>query len=162
MSDPATEIFEWTASDERETERLGAELAAVLPPGAVVALVGDLGAGKTRLVKAVAAALGADPNDVSSPTFTLLHEYQGRVPIYHLDTYRLKSIEEFLDLGIDELLDSGGITFVEWADRMKDALPRDLLWIEIESHGETQRAFRLHGSGPQSAAMVGELRARLK
>ena len=105
--------------NEQDTERLGAALAEVLPPGTVVALIGTLGAGKTRLVQAVAAALGVPRGSVTSPTFVLVNEYrQGRLPVYHFDTYRLKDDDEFLDLGPDEYFESDGLTFVEWADRV--------------------------------------------
>ena len=91
-------MLTFTANNEHDTDRLGAALAEVLPPGTVVALIGTLGAGKTRLVQAVAAALGVPPGSVTSPTFVLVNEYTGgRLPIYHFDTYRLKDDDEFLD-----------------------------------------------------------------
>src|SRR5262244_3895305 len=119
--------------DEHDTDRLGAALAAALPPGTLIALVGTLGAGKTRLVQAVAAALGVPRDAVTSPTFVLVNEYrQGRVPIFHFDTYRLKDDDEFLALGPEEYFDSAGITFVEWADRVAGLLPADRVEITIE------------------------------
>src|SRR5688572_1112199 len=115
-----------TAHSERDTERLGAALANVLPPGTVVGLIGTLGAGKTRLVQAVATALGMPPGSVTSPTFVLVNEYRGgRMPVFHFDTYRLKDEDEFLALGPDEYFESNGLTFVEWADRVADLLPRE-------------------------------------
>ena len=121
-------MFTFTANNEHDTERLGAALADVLPPGTVVGLIGTLGAGKTRLVQAVAAALGVPPGNVTSPTFVLVNEYRGgRMPVYHFDTYRLKDDDEFLDLGPDEYFDSNGLTFVEWADRVADLLPDERL-----------------------------------
>jgi tRNA threonylcarbamoyladenosine biosynthesis protein TsaE len=129
-----------TLQNEEDTDRFGAALAEVLPPGTVVALIGTLGAGKTRLVQAVAAALGIPRDAVTSPTFVLVNEYrQGRVPIFHFDTYRLKDDDEFLALGPEEYFDSAGITFVEWADRVADLLPASRLEVAIEVTGDCSR-----------------------
>ena len=108
---------------ERETAAIGRELAGSLTAGDVVLLVGDLGAGKTALVRGLAEGLGVDPNEVSSPTFTLVQEYRGgRLPLYHVDLYRLKAIE-VEDLGLDELTLEGGVTAIEWPDRLPRPLP---------------------------------------
>jgi tRNA threonylcarbamoyladenosine biosynthesis protein TsaE len=133
-------MFTFTANSECDTDRLGAALAAVLPPGTVVALIGTLGAGKTRLVQAVAAAVGVPRANVTSPTFVLVNEYTGgRLPIYHFDTYRLKDDDEFLNLGPDEYFDSNGLTFVEWADRVADLLPDERVEITIDVTGDSSR-----------------------
>src|SRR6478672_6872154 len=127
-------MFTFVSHGEFDTERLGAALASVLPAGTVVGLIGPLGAGKTRLVQAVATALGVRPGSVTSPTFVLVNEYtSGRLPVYHFDTYRLKDDDEFLNLGPDEYFDSNGITFVEWADRVATLLPKDRLEIAIDA-----------------------------
>jgi len=139
--------LEVVVRSESETDRLGALLADVLESGTVVALVGNLGAGKTRLVRAVAIAAGVDPREINSPTFVLVHEYEGRWPIYHFDTYRLQNPDEFLDLGAQDYFASGGICFVEWADRVPQTLPVDHLRIEIETIGETERKFRITAGG---------------
>lgn len=107
-----------TTRSEAETAAVGAELARTLRPGAVVLLSGDLGAGKTAFVRGMAEGLGIDPADVSSPTFTLVQEYRGgRLPLYHVDLYRLKP-SEVDDLGLDEITQAGGVTAVEWPDRL--------------------------------------------
>lgn len=151
--------FEFRSTSEADTLRLGAALADVLQPGAVVALVGNLGAGKTRLVRAVAEAAGVDPKTVNSPTFVLVQEYEGKWPIYHFDTYRLHDTHEFLDLGADEYLHSQGVCFIEWADRVRDVLPADVLRIEIAITGETSRDFRFTATGPCSEKIVQALAA---
>jgi tRNA threonylcarbamoyladenosine biosynthesis protein TsaE len=140
------------AESEADTFELGRWLAQVLRPGAIVALVGDLGAGKTRLVQALAAALDVPSDDVSSPTFTLVQEYVGRVSLRHCDTYRLRHPDEFLDLGLDELFASDGIALVEWADRVAHLLPRDVLTIRIEITSPDSRLFRIEASGAESRA----------
>jgi tRNA threonylcarbamoyladenosine biosynthesis protein TsaE len=147
----------FTAADESATEALGAALAAVLPPGAVVALIGPLGAGKTRLVQAVAAAAGVAPGEVLSPTFVLIHEYRGRLPIYHFDAYRLRDEDEFLQLGPEEYFDSTGWTFIEWADKVANCLPRERLEICIEPTGLTERRFEIIARGAKNEAAIAEL-----
>ncbi len=132
------------AHDLTQTDEIGRILAAALRPGTVVALNGTLGAGKTRLVEAVAAALGVPKEDVTSPTFVLIQEYrQGRMPIFHFDAYRLRDEDEFAELGPEEYFDSAGVSFVEWADRVAGALPRHHWEIQITHLGATARQFRL-------------------
>ena len=114
------ERFIYEADDEAATARLGAALAEILPDGATVALVGTLGAGKTRLVQAIAAAAGVDRRSVVSPTFVLVQEYSGRRRIVHIDAYRLRNEDEFRDLGPDEYFEGGGLVLVEWADRVEN------------------------------------------
>ena len=146
--------FFFTAADESATAAFGRSLAAVLPAGAVVALCGPLGAGKTRLVQAVAEAAGVDPRLVLSPTFVLIHEYRGRVPIYHFDAYRLRDDDEFLQLGPEEYFDAGGWTFVEWADRVAACLPSERLEIRIEPTGVAARRFEITAIGERYEAMI--------
>lgn len=131
------------ARSEEDTERLGAALAGALPPGTTIALVGTLGAGKTRLVQAVAAALGVPRDAATSPTFVLVNEYPGETPIYHFDAYRLRDEDEFQELGPEEYFESSGLTFVEWADRVENCLPADRIEIHCEAVGETERRFTI-------------------
>ncbi len=143
-----------SAPNEAATVRLGRALAAALRPGDVVALNGDLGAGKTRLVQAVAEALGYSDQLVNSPTFVLIQEYDGPLPLYHVDAYRLKDSDEFLDIGGDEVLHGDRATLVEWADRIADVLPRDHLRIDITATGETSRRFVLTAGGRRSTELL--------
>jgi len=116
-----------------ETFDFGSGLAASLKKGAVLALSGDLGAGKTHLVKGIAQGLGIDA-DVTSPTFTLIHEYAGgRLPLYHIDLYRLDEAEEALKIGLDEYLESSGVTVIEWADKFAELIPADARWIKLRA-----------------------------
>lgn len=130
-----------------DTERLGAALARVIPDGTVVALCGTLGAGKTRLVQAIAAACGIEREEVVSPTFVICQEHVGRRTIYHFDVYRLKDDDEFQRLGPEEYFVAGGITLIEWADRVTASLPPERIEIAIEVSGESSRRFRVRAFG---------------
>ncbi len=146
-----------SVESETATGELGRQIAESLEPGAVIALIGDLGAGKTRLVQAIAVGLGVPVDQVNSPTFTLVQEYDGRIPLRHCDTYRLRDADEFLDLGLDELLALDGIALIEWADRVKHLLPRDLIRIEIRIVSPTSREFTLTATGKRSQSMLERL-----
>jgi tRNA threonylcarbamoyladenosine biosynthesis protein TsaE len=130
---------------EAETDRLGAVIASMIAPGTVIGLSGPLGAGKTRLVRAVATALGVDPLAVSSPTFVLIHEYEGRIPVYHFDAYRLGGPEPFEALGVADYWDSGGVCLVEWADLVRNVLPDSAWSIQIEPTGPEARRVWIVG-----------------
>lgn len=151
------ERFIYDAVDESGTAALGAALAEVLPDGAVVALCGTLGAGKTRLVQSIAEATGVDRRDVVSPTFVLIHEYHGRRPVYHLDAYRIADDHEFLELGPEEYFEGDGLTLVEWADRVAACLPDDRIEIHIEVTGTDSRRFEIVGLGDRSRRTVRRL-----
>jgi tRNA threonylcarbamoyladenosine biosynthesis protein TsaE len=145
--------------DLEATEALGRRLASLLFPGAVIALVGPLGAGKTYLVRAAAAALGADPRGVTSPTFVLIQEYEGRLPIYHFDAYRLRGEGDFFDLGAHEYFEGRGLCLVEWADRVHGCLPAEHLTVSLAVTGETSRRAVVEGEGERYAAVVRALQA---
>ena len=157
-ADKTDEPFEYEAHCERDTDALGAMLANAVEPSLVVGLIGPLGAGKTRLVRATATALGADPCSVSSPTFVLIQEYFGRLPVYHFDTYRLRDVRAFADLGVEEYFGGDGVCFVEWADRVALELPRDLLRIEVIVLAPHARRFRISASGPVSRRVLARLK----
>jgi tRNA threonylcarbamoyladenosine biosynthesis protein TsaE len=154
--------IEFHASSLAHTDRLGAALAAVLPAATTVGLRGTLGAGKTRLVQAIAVALDVPQAEVVSPTYVLCHEYEGRIPLYHLDVYRLRDDDEFLELGPEEYFESAGITLIEWADRVVDCLPRDRIEIDIQITGTSQRRFEITALGTRAEAILEALQAKLK
>lgn len=137
----------YEAADEAATDHFGAALAAALMPGTTIALCGTLGAGKTRLVQAIAAAYGVPRTDVVSPTFVLCQTYRGKRTLHHLDAYRIRDLDEFQELGVEELFESDAITIIEWADRIAEALPDAYLQIEIEVIGPTSRRFCLQPVG---------------
>ena len=127
-------------ASEAETEQVARALAPLVEPGTVIGLAGPLGAGKTRLVRALAEALGVDPGAIASPTFVLIHEYEGRIPVVHCDVYRLRGADEFDALGVDEYWQGAGVCLVEWADRVADRLPAGAWFLRIEPLGvETRR-----------------------
>jgi tRNA threonylcarbamoyladenosine biosynthesis protein TsaE len=139
----------WTYDSESldATGRLGAALSERLVPGAVVALVGPLGAGKTQLVQVVAEALGADRRLVTSPTFVLVHEYAARLPVYHFDAYRLSDPVEFAELGVEEYFAGKGVCLVEWADKVRGCLPEEYLEVRISVTGPSSRRFEFAAYG---------------
>jgi tRNA threonylcarbamoyladenosine biosynthesis protein TsaE len=149
-------VSAWTydAPDLAATEALGRRLAGLLFPGALVALVGPLGAGKTHFVRAVVEGLGGDGRRVSSPTFALIHEYDARMPVYHFDTYRLPDEVAFADLGVGEYFNGDGVCLVEWADRVEGVLPAEHLRLTIAVTGETSRRFTVEPRGAKYAAIV--------
>lgn len=145
--------------DLAATETFGRRLATLLFPGAIVALVGPLGAGKTHLVRAIAEGLGVtDSRAVSSPTYVLIQEYEARLPIYHFDAYRLKNPQEFRDLGVQEYFAGDGVCLIEWADRVEASLPAACLRVEIAITGETCRRFEARAVGAHYEAIVARLR----
>ncbi len=151
-ADRQTFIFQ--AADEAATDRLGKLLADHVPPGTTIALSGTLGAGKTRLVQAIAMGCGIDRSDVLSPTFVLGQHYYGIRTLHHFDLYRLKDEDEFLELGPEECFYSEGITLIEWAERFPDVLPEDRLEIVIRVTGELSREFVVRGTGVATRAVV--------
>lgn len=140
-----------------ETREVGAAIARVLVPGDVISLTGDLGAGKTNLVQGAARELGVE-DPVGSPTFVLVREYRGTLPIYHLDVYRLERIQEVLDLGFEDLLDPHGVVFIEWGGGIEGLLPASHLEVELLSlEGELDREVVVRARGPAWEARWPEL-----
>ena len=137
------------------TMAAGRRLASLLFPGAVVALVGPLGAGKTHLVRAIAEGLGVrDSRVVTSPTFVLIQEYDGNLPIYHFDAYRLRGAAEFTELGAQEYFEDAGVCLVEWADRVQACLPAELLHVNLTITGLTSRRMTVAGIGDRYCDIV--------
>ena len=134
------------SNSEEETIALGEQLAARLPRQCVVLLIGNLGAGKTTLVKGIAKGLGAAvPDEVTSPTFTLIHEYSNAV--YHIDLYRLDTEREVLSLGLDEIFDREAMVLIEWGERFPSLMPADRIEIHIEAHDDQREILVRHPKG---------------
>lgn len=160
MSTSPSAQWSATLSSEAETVRLGRLLAELLQPGDVLGLVGDLGAGKTRLVRAMAEALDVPTDEVHSPTFGLIHEYHGRKHLRHCDAYRLRSPAEFVDLGLDELFTSDAITIIEWSNLVEHELPRRRLQITLQPTSEHSRALTATASGARATLVFEQLSRR--
>ncbi|UCD66280.1 MAG: tRNA (adenosine(37)-N6)-threonylcarbamoyltransferase complex ATPase subunit type 1 TsaE [Deltaproteobacteria bacterium] len=141
-------MYSLELSSLEQTETFGKVLGKVAEPGDVITLEGPLGAGKTALTQAIARGLGVDPHIyVTSPTFSLLHEYQGRIPLYHMDLYRLSGVDEIESLGFAEYFYSNGLTVIEWPERLENLMPTERLHIELAISGEAARTANLTAHG---------------
>ncbi|MFI8578243.1 tRNA (adenosine(37)-N6)-threonylcarbamoyltransferase complex ATPase subunit type 1 TsaE [Rossellomorea aquimaris] len=146
--------FEIITTSPEETGQFAEKLAAHLKPGAVLTLEGDLGAGKTTFTKGLAKGLGVTKT-VNSPTFTIIKEYRGRLPLYHMDVYRLD--DSFEDLGFDEYFEGEGVTVVEWAHLIQDQLPEELLSLSIYREGDSTRRIVLKPYGDRYSELCKEI-----
>ena len=156
QADPGT--IDLVSHSSLHTERLGERLAAHAQPGDVIALWGELGAGKTVLARGVGIGLGIDEDTVTSPTFIILREhFGGRLPLYHLDLYRIAH-SELGSTGWEEALDSSGVTVIEWPDRAGDLLPTDRVDVRLEHVAETKRRVTVAPTGPRSRRLVDAVR----
>lgn len=133
--------MEYISHNEEETEQLGERLACVLSGGAVVAYSGGLGMGKTAFTRGLARGLGYEGR-VTSPTFTLVNEYLGRIPLFHFDVYRLENSDALYDIGWDDYLDRNGVCAVEWSENIADILPEDTVFVRIRRH-DTHENWRV-------------------
>lgn len=149
-------LAELNTHNESETMILGERIGATLKPGDVIALTGDLGAGKTTLTKGIAHGLGVE-SEVASPTFTIIHEHRGKTPLYHIDLYRLESEDLLADLGLEEYLYGQGVTVVEWAERMEGFLPASALRVHLSLANETERDIQLSSSSDRWTVVIEEL-----
>lgn len=151
---------EWTLalSSRTATEAFGQAIGRALTGGETLSLSGELGAGKTTLVRGIAAGIGARPSAVSSPTFVLIHEYEGRLPLVHVDLYRLRSDAEVESTGVREYFHGNTVTAIEWADKFPALLPDDRMEITLHHKSPTTRVAQLLARGPQSTQLLTELR----
>ncbi len=156
---PVEEYCEIATQSPGETLRMGEILGKLLKPGDAVALIGDLGAGKTTLAKGIARGAGVeDEREVTSPSFVLVNEYQGRFPVYHADLYRLEQVREVEDLGWEEFIFGSGISLVEWAEKIPGILPEERIDIRISWIGAEERKFVVIGRGARAGQIVRALR----
>ena len=144
--------------NRHETFNLGKKLTAHLFPGGILCLLGDLGSGKTTLVKGIAKGLKVDPNQVNSPTFVLFNIHEAKIPLYHFDLYRLENVREILGLGYEEYFYGEGITVVEWAQRLKDLMPEEYLRIELFHQGEDQRLIKISALGKKYTDVLAHIK----
>jgi tRNA threonylcarbamoyladenosine biosynthesis protein TsaE len=143
-----SQTISFTVDTLADTTSLGKQIATQIQPGDIIFLTGDLGAGKTTLTQAIGVGLQVSPDEyITSPTFSLLHEYRGSTPIYHMDLYRIGSEEEIEELGFEEYLYGDGVSIIEWPERLGDLTPKNRITILLESSGEGRRVtITGHGS----------------
>ena len=149
-----------TTHSPAETQALGERIGRGARAGDVVALFGDLGAGKTVLTKGIMQGLGGSPDEVTSPTFVLMMMHEARLPLYHFDAYRLGGHAEMLDIGAEEAYYGPGLTVVEWADRVGETLPADRLDVFMSVAGADARRIELRPTGPRGSELAGGLEHR--
>ena len=125
-----------------ETVALGKKIGARLVPGDVIALQGTLGAGKTTITKGIALALGIT-EDITSPTFCLISEYEGAIPLYHMDVYRLDGAEDFINLGVDDMLYGQGVCLIEWSEKIMDELPKNTIILRLTPNSDESRTIEI-------------------
>lgn len=152
--------FSLRSCSPARTVEAGRLLGQAAGPGMVIALEGELGTGKTVLVKGVAEALGVDARKVTSPTFVLVNEYAGRMPVYHFDAYRLGGAGDMIAIGCEEMFSGEGVSLVEWADRVAECLPAERLDIRLRHAGDTLREIDLLARGRCCRELLERLRAQ--
>lgn len=150
------ELLEVTSGSADQTRHIGGTVGQAAMPGDVILLEGKLGAGKTCLTQGIAAGLGID-DYVVSPSFVLVREYRGRLPLYHIDFYRLDTIEEVAELGLDDYLCGPGVCVVEWAEKGLAVLPSEHLLIQMQHVAPTKRKLRLLPRGPRYVQMLSQV-----
>lgn len=143
MTTKKTAENHFVTESEQQTRQVAGQLAERLGPGSVVALSGDLGAGKTVFARGLAAAFGVPEDQVHSPTFTLINEYEGDLPVYHIDCYRLESAAEALDAGMESCWEDDGVTLIEWPALIAEWLPEYTVFVEIHSDAGNERQIRV-------------------
>ena len=125
-----------------ETIQLGKKIGSLLQPGAIIAMEGNLAAGKTTITKGIAESLGIEET-ITSPTLTLISEYEGKMPLYHMDVYRLDSCEDFINLGVEDLMYGEGVSIIEWSERVREELPKSTITLRLEVREDGGRDITL-------------------
>lgn len=140
-------MLKYLTKSTEETSKIGEQLGKLVDIGNIICLSGDLGAGKTAFTKGIAKGLGVE-DYVTSPTYTIINEYEGRLPLYHFDVYRLNDVEEMYELGYEEYFFGDGVVVLEWADIVKEIIPKERLWITIlNSKGDDSREIIMEATG---------------
>ena len=147
-------------SSPRETESFGYSIGQLLHGGEVLALIGELGVGKTALVRGIVAGLGVPAASVTSPTFTIVHEYQGRLPVVHVDLYRLQKSEEIESIGLSDYFADDAVVAIEWADRFPRFLPEDRLEVKFAHRTRTTRRVRMEARGSHSRSLLARIKKK--
>jgi len=144
-----------------ETEKIGTLLGEMLTGGEVIALAGELGSGKTTLVKGIAQGMGFKEQEVVSPSFTLINEYDGPLPLFHIDFYRLEGEKDPFEIGFEEYISAEGVVVIEWADRVPQAVPKDSLWITLRYLEAERREIVMRAQADRYEKIIEELKKKL-
>ena len=155
-------MFSIITSNTEQTEEVGRVLGTMLEPGDLVCLFGDLGAGKTHFSFGIAQGLQVRDQYITSPTFTFVNEYRGRIPFYHIDLYRLKDPSELESIGFEEYIDSDGATVIEWAEQAEEELPADKLNIYLSDVSENSRELGFFAEGKRYEKLLADLRKAIE
>jgi tRNA threonylcarbamoyladenosine biosynthesis protein TsaE len=150
-----------SSSSPQKTEQIGLSLGEILIKGDIIALSGELGTGKTTLVRGMAQGMGLEKEDVVSPSFTLVNEYRGHPPLFHLDLYRLHDEKELLDVDFEAYIRGEGVVVIEWADKISRAIPADALWITLRYVADERREIVAQGRGARYELIIEELQRRV-
>jgi len=150
-----------TSHTPRQTEEIGSLLGSMLAKGDIIALCGELGTGKTTLVRGMARGIGLEEGEVASPSFTLVNEYEGPLRLFHIDLYRLADEKELIAIDYEEYLTADGVVVIEWADRLPQAIPADSLWITLRYLGTERREIVLRAEGDHYKMMIEELQRKV-
>jgi len=152
-------VFQINSLNPYQTQQIGTSIGELAQAGDLILLVGDLGAGKTCLTQGIGWGTGFE-GYTTSPSFVLVREYQGKIPLYHIDLYRLDNIEEIAELGIDDYLCGEGICVIEWADKALDYFPADHLFIRLDYMGNNERQLSFKASGNRYAELMEQLKQK--
>lgn len=155
-------MFSIITSSPAMTSEVGRMLGSLLEPGDLLCLYGDLGAGKTHLSYGIALGLEVKDQYITSPTFAFVNEYEGRIPFYHIDLYRLTDPSELEGIGLEEYIDSDGATVIEWAERAEDELPEECLSVYLSHLAEDSREIGFFAEGERYAKLLADLKVRLE
>jgi tRNA threonylcarbamoyladenosine biosynthesis protein TsaE len=158
---PTRRIIEIITSSPSETEQTGSRVGKMLTRGDVIALSGELGSGKTTLVRGLAQGMGFDREQIASPSFTLVNEYEGPLPFFHIDLYRLRDERELQEIGYEEYISEAGVAVIEWADRAPSAVPAEALWIRLRYHDAERREIIMQAQGRRYEKMIEELKKKV-
>lgn len=154
-------IVEIISPTAEETERIGSLVGEMLTGGDILALVGELGAGKTTFVRGIAERMGCDKGEVASPSFTVINEYNGSPPLFHIDFYRLEGEKDLCEIGYEEYIQGNGVVVIEWADKLPQAVPKESLWIILRYLDAEHREIILRAQGERYEKMIEGLKRRL-
>jgi tRNA threonylcarbamoyladenosine biosynthesis protein TsaE len=158
---PTDNTVKITSHTPQETEQLGSLLGSMLAKGDIIALCGELGTGKTTLVRGMARGIGLKEGEVASPSFTLVNEYEGPLCLFHIDLYRLEDEKELIGIDYEEYLKGDGVVVIEWADRIPQAVPYDALWITLRYLTSERREIVLQAQGDRYKMMIEELQRKV-